>query len=242
MFKGFSTEAVGFLKDIRIHNDKEWFEPKKQLYLDELYHPMKELCAEVSKPFMKLPGMLARAGRIYADQGFPPYKKYRESMWIIVKHEAYDWSKTPSLFFEISGEGAVFGLKLTYPTAATMEAFRQKITTDEGDFLKLAKRIERAGITIGGDEYKRPKPCPDPAAERFFRKKSIRMTVTLSEDDPLLYSPELADKVGKTFKKLLPVNELFEELVAQTEAEKLAQKLAASEPEMPKAPDVDFMW
>lgn len=245
MFKGFSKEAIAFLKDIRVNNEKEWFEPRKQLYLDELFHPMKELCAEVSAPFMKLPSMIARAGRIYADPSFPPYKKYRESMWIIVKHEAYDWSKTPSLFFEISGDGAVFGFKITHPSAPVMEAFRQKIVTDDGDFFKLAKRIERSGIVIGGEEYKRPKPCTVPQAERFCKKKSLLMTLTVSESDPLLYSPKLSETVRDTFKKLLPVNELFDEFVAQAEAEKLALKLAAAaqpEPEMPKAPDVDFMW
>lgn len=245
MFNGFSKEAIGFLKDIRVNNEKEWFEPRKKLYLDELFYPMKELCTEISSPFMKLPAMIAKAGRIYADPSFPPYRKYRENLWIIVKHEAYDWSKTPSLFFELSGDGAVFGFKITHPTASVMEAFRHKIVSDDGDFLKLVKRLERSGVVIGGEEYKRPKPCDAQQAERFFRKKALLMTVTVSDDDPLLYSPELAETVKKTFKRLLPVNELFDELVAQAEAEKLALKKAETvtpDPEMPKAPDVDFMW
>ena len=245
MFEGFSREAVDFLAGIREHNEKEWFEEHKDIYLKEVYRPMKELCAEVSKPFMKIDGMMSKAGRIYSDPNFPPYRKYRENMWLIVKHDAWDWSKTPSLFFELSGSGSVFGFKITHPTAATMENFRRKIVTDDDDFLKLAARIEKSGIVIGGDEYKRPKLCDYEKAERFFKKKSLNMTVTLTPDDEMLYSKELSERVVKTFKKLLPVNELFEELVAQAEAEKLTLKLAArtaAEQEMPHAPADDFMW
>ncbi|MBR4554741.1 MAG: DUF2461 family protein [Ruminococcus sp.] len=245
MFKGFSRSATEFMAELRIHNEKEWFEPRKEVYMSELYRPMKELCAVVSGPFMKISGMMAKAGRIYSDPNFPPYRKYRDNMWIVVKHETYDWSKTPSLFFEFSAEGAVFGMKLTYPSAAVMENFRQKIISDEGVFFRQAKSIERAGIKISGDEYKRLKPCPVPEAERFFRLKNISMTVSIPADDDRLYSPELADHIIKVFKKLLPVNELFEELAAQAAAEKLALKTAAlvqQEISMPEAPKEDFMW
>ena len=243
MFSGFSREAVRFLADIRINNNKEWFEAHKQIYLDEVYHPMKELCAEISEPFMKISGMMSKAGRIYSDPNFPPYRKYRENMWILVKHETWDWSKTPSLFFELSGDGALFGLKLTHPAAAVMEKFRQRLTSDGGELIKLIKRLERGGITFGGEEYKRPKPCPDKACERFFRKKSLLMTVTLTADDEALYSRELAGKIIKVFKKLLPLNEMLEGFAAEAAAEKAAAKEAAySEAEMPKAPAEDFMW
>ena len=244
MFSGFSRAAVGFMADIRIHNEKEWFEANKQTYLNEVYHPMKELCEAVSKPFMKIDGMMSKAGRIYSDPNFPPYRKYRENMWLIVKHEAWDWSKTPSMFFELSGDGAVFGLKLTHPTAAVMEKFRRRIVSDDGKLLSQLKRIERAGIVLGGDEYKRPKPCEVRAAERFFKKKSLTLTVTLPAESELLYSDKLPKQIIAVFKKVLPINELFEELAAEADAEKQAVKAAALEEAsaMPHAPAEDFMW
>lgn len=246
MFEGFSEEAFGFLTDVRANcNNKEWFEASKQIYLNKLFYPMKELCSEVSAPFMKIGGMMSKTGRIYSDPNFPPYKKYRDTMWFIVKHEAYDWSKTPSLFFELSAEGAVFGVKITHPAAPVMEKFRQRLISDNGELLNLLGQLERAGFTAGGEEYKRPRPCPEKSAERYFQFRSFRMTETLGSDNELLYSSALAEKLIKVFEKLLPVNELFEAFASEAEAEKLAAKAAASQPPetgMPKAPDVDFMW
>ncbi len=240
MFKGFNRKAIEFMAELNAHNDKEWFEPRKQIYLDELYQPMKQLCDETAKPFLKIDGMMCKTGRIYSDPNYPPYRKYRENMWFIVKHEAWDWSKTPSLFFELSADGAVFGFKITHPSAPVMEKFRRQLVSDEA-LLKQIKSAERMGMALGGDDYKRPKPCDDSKLERFFLKKSLKLTVTLSADDEALYSPELPEMIIKAFKKLLPINELFEEFVREADAEKLAAKQAALE-EMPKAPSEDFMW
>ena len=245
MFSGFSKQAVGFMADIRIHNEKEWFEAHKQIYLDQLYHPMKELCKEVSEPFMKIDGMMSKAGRIYSDPNFPPYRKYRENMWFIVKHFAYDWSKTPSLFFELSADGAVFGFKITHPAAPVMDKFRTMLVSDGGELIKLIMRLERSGLTVGGEEYMRPKPCPDSAAEPYYQKRALSITKTVPADSELLYSPELSRQVSAVFKKLLPLNELFEEFVSQTDAEKQADKqnvMQEDVPEMPPAPKEDFMW
>ena len=245
MFTGFSEEAIAFLRDIRIHDDKDWFETHKKTYTDKLYHPMKELCAEVAAPFSKKYFMMSKTGRIYTDPNYPPYRKYRDNMWFVVRHEAWDWSKTPSLFFDLTGDGAVLGFKITHPAAPVMEKFRQRIVSDGGEFFKLVKKLERAGMVIVGDEYKRQKPCESDEARRFYQKKALSITMTLPADSDILYKPELAKYIGKVFRQLLPVNDMFDEFALQADAEKLAAKAAASEPsapEMPKAPDRDFMW
>ena len=243
MFKGFSKEAVRFMADIIENNNKEWFEAHKKIYLEEVYKPMKMLCEEVSRPFMKIDGMMSKAGRIYSDPSFPPYRKYRDNMYLIVKHECLDWSKTPSLFLEFSADGALLGLRLTHPAAGVMEKFRQTLAADDGELPGLLKRLERSGFILGGDDYKRPKPCPDEKLERYFLKRSLQLTVTVPSEDELLYSPELAKKVIGSFRKLLPLNEMFERFVAESDAEKAAAKEAAfAEASMPKAPVEDFMW
>ena len=231
------------MADIRENNEKEWFEAHKQIYLDEVYRPMKELCEAVSKPFMSISGMMAKAGRIYSDPSFPPYKRYRDNMYLIVKHETYDWSRTPSMFFELSGDGALTGLKLTHPAAPVMEKFRNRLVSDGGELLKTLKRIERAGFVVSGDDYKRPKPCPQKGCERYYNKRSLQLTLLIPADDSILYSPELAEKLIGLFNKLLPLNELLEDFASEAEREKAAAKEQAfAEAAMPKAPAEDFMW
>lgn len=47
MFQGFYEETIQFLWELRLNNQRPWFQAHKQEYLDYLYHPMKELGAEV---------------------------------------------------------------------------------------------------------------------------------------------------------------------------------------------------
>ncbi|MBQ4095168.1 MAG: DUF2461 family protein [Oscillospiraceae bacterium] len=245
MFKGFSKEALEFLCGIRDNNNKEWFEANKQIYLDAVYHPMKELCEELYKPFSDIPTMMAKAGRIYRDEFYPPYKKYREDMWIVVRHEAFYWSRTPSLFFELSGDGATFGFRIAKPEAGVMELFRKRITEAPDYFMGFVRILEEDfGVTFGGDEYKRPKPCSVEGAERFFNKKGLTAFVTVTNKREL-FGTKLVKHVSEVFDALFPLNEMFHDIVGEYQIEKakqLAEASLRSEPEMPKAPQTEFMW
>ncbi|HOC32581.1 MAG TPA: DUF2461 family protein [Ruminococcus flavefaciens] len=102
MFQGFSQEALDFLLGIRLNNSKEWFEPRKIIYTEKIFEPMKALAEELFVPFQDTEGMMYKAGRIYRDANFPPYLHYRDTMWIYVRYDAWYWNKTPTLFFELS--------------------------------------------------------------------------------------------------------------------------------------------
>jgi uncharacterized protein (DUF2461 family) len=51
MFQGFSEKTVRFLWGIRLNNEKAWFEAHRQDYLNDLYHPLRELAREVYDAF-----------------------------------------------------------------------------------------------------------------------------------------------------------------------------------------------
>lgn len=52
-FNGFSQQGLNFLQQVRIENDKEWFEANRGVYDSELLTPFRSLVAELS------PAMLA---------------------------------------------------------------------------------------------------------------------------------------------------------------------------------------
>ena len=244
MFSGFSKEALDFLLGIKFNNNKEWFEERKSVYTEKVYEPLKELGDEIYAPFADIEGMMYKVGRIYRDESFPPYLHYRDTMWIYVRYEAYWWNKTPTLYFELSPEGAEFGFRISKPEAAVMERFRAQLTEDCKPFLEMVNELEeKHGITIGGDEYKRKKPCTVPEAERFFLKKSLSAYFRVSGRE--LYSRKLADHVIKVFKAVQPMNDYFHELVQIEELSKAIVREDKPDEEpinMVKAPDVDFMW
>ena len=246
MFEGFSQEALDFLLGIKLNNNKEWFEPRKQIYTDKIFEPMKALGEELFAPFSETEGMMYKVGRIYRDENFPPYLHYRDTMWIYVRYEAWYWNKTPTLYFELSPEGAEFGFRIAKPEAAVMERFRSQLSEDCKPFLNMIDELEKKfGLTVGGEEYKRKKPCNVPEAERFFLKKGLSVYTKVS-DMKELCSHALAEHAAEVFSQVTPLNDFFHELV---EIEELAKALAKEdipqpEPEvnMVKAPDVEFMW
>ena len=245
MFNGFSQEALDFLMEIRLNNNKEWFEPRKKIYTECIQTPLKELGEELFQPFADTEDMMYKVGRIYRDANFPPYLHYRDVMWIYVRYNAMWWSKTPTLYFELSPEGAEFGFRIAKPDAAIMERFRSQLTEDPKPFLELIGRLKNDfGVTVGGEEYKRKKPCTVLEAEEFFRKKGLEVYLR-SKVPKELFSRKIADRTAELFRALQPLNDYFHEIV---EVEELAKALMKEDvpdepaPEMVKAPTQDFMW
>ena len=246
MFQGFSRDALDFLLGIRLNNDREWFEPRKQTYVDKIYEPLKELGAELFEPFSDVEGMMYKVGRIYRDEKFPPYLHYRDTMWIYVRYEAFWWSKTPTLFFELSPEGAEYGFRISKPDASLMERFRAQLSEAPENFLAMIDDLENNhGAVVGGDEYKRRKKCDDPNVERFFQKKGL--SVSIKTNDPeILFTEKLTERINELFKALVPLNGYFHELAEIDALSKALEKESAVDPEpvinLVEAPKVDFMW
>lgn len=246
MFEGFSKEAFDFLFGIRMNNNKEWFEPRKKIYTQHIYEPLKALAQELFKPFENT-GMISKAGRIYRDESYPPYLHYRDTLWIYIRYNAWDWSKTPTLYFEISPKGAEFGFRISKPAAAVMEHFRCDIADNPTYFTELIQMLRNNNIEIGGEEYKRKKKCTVPEAEELFLKKGLsayRKITDLSE----LNKPELAEEIIEVFRLTMPLNDYFHGVVNKVEADKIKEKLELLSTEETtdlsgvKAPDVEFMW
>ena len=235
MFKGFSNETFEFLSGIRENNNKEWFEEHKQIYTEKVFQPLKDLSSDIFKPFENT-GMICKTGRIYRDANFPPFLHYRDILWIYVRYDAVYWNKTPSLFFEISPEGAHYGFAIPKPDAKVMERFRENLTENPDDFLNIISKIKRKKITLGGDEYKRSKPCTVPQAEEFFIKKGLSASVRISPSQVL--ETDLPKDVIRVFKAVSPLNEYFHNIVQNVEN----KKITPVEEITVKAPDTEFMW
>lgn len=206
MFEGFRPETIDFLWGIRFNNEKPWFEAHKQEYLDFLYDPMKELAEAVYEPFRAEPGMALHVSRIYRDARYAHGRPYKDSLWFSIRHdsEAY-WAEKPCLYFDLNPEGYSYGFGVIYPKAAAMETFRQDIAARPDAFLELVQKTEAAtGMAVGGDCYKRKKPCGDQRLDSYFQLKNILCNREVPVDQGL-YEPALAERVRDALTGLLPL-------------------------------------
>ena len=210
MFTGFTPETVDFLWGIRMNNNKEWFTANKKQYTDHLYHPMKELGAELFEPFLDKPGNVLKVSRIYRDARMHPPEPYKESLWICIRQDVEWWAENPCLYFEINPEGAHYGFFLWKMRTSAMEDFRRHITAYPDEFLELIRSTEEAvGQPITAELYKRPKPTDNPDLAPFFAWKGQIACVRSLEPGDALFGPDLKNEVADFFQKLTPLYEYF---------------------------------
>ena len=76
-FNGFSQQGLNFLQQVRIENDKEWFEANRDVYDRELLTPFRSLVAELSPAMLAIdplfetrPAIGKTLSRIHRDTRF----------------------------------------------------------------------------------------------------------------------------------------------------------------------------
>ena len=205
-FQGFSPETIDFLWGLRFNNNREWFEPHKRQYVETLYEPMKALAAALYPGVQQdFPALECKVSRIYRDQRLHPPVPYKESLWICFRTSDRPWGEQPVLFFELTPDDYSFGFLFWFARPYQMEQLRKQLIAEPAPFLKLVDELEKDGVLrLSGQEYKKSKPCPDPALERFFAMKNLAAYVNRSIDERL-YSPALAGEIRDTFEALKPM-------------------------------------
>ena len=123
------------------------------------------------------------------------------------------WRQHPALFFELRPEGASYGFLLWQPRPDTMERFRRDLAARPDCFPALLRKAQAdSGLQLTAAEYRRPKPCPDPALAPYFSWKSDLEAVAEVPAGPALFSPDLAGQVRAALETWLPVSTYFYQL------------------------------
>ena len=117
MFEGFSVSTIDFMWNLRLNNEKPWFEAHKEEYLRDFLNPMKTLGREVFDRVIADfggHGFIHKVSRIYRDarrvRGGEPY---RDHLWFSIERPSEEWTSTPVFWFELSPENWSYGLVLS---------------------------------------------------------------------------------------------------------------------------------
>ncbi len=215
-FPGFRPEALQFLRDLREHNDREWFKPRKATYDDELLWPARCLVADVA-------GEAARTGlplsadpakgifRIYRDTRFSknkaPYKTHVGLVWARPGHKGGDQG---ALYAHIEPDGCFLGAGFWAPEPAQLRRFRERIAGDPAGWLATVAEVEGAGLALGGRESlkRMPRGYEDLARSdvaEALRWKGAVATQAVAEAEVM--RPEFAHRVAAFGRAALPLLE-----------------------------------
>jgi uncharacterized protein (TIGR02453 family) len=214
-FAGFSRDAIQFLVDLALHNERTWFQPRKGEYERLLKEPLESLCAALGERFE------ARGMPFRSDPARSPFRIYRD-----VRFSA---DKTPykthiSASFPWAGDGGGVGAYfhfqpgemfagggMWHPEPAQLAAWRGAVDGDPASVkaaLEGPEFVSTFGHVTGGSLKRVPTgfPADHPGAD-LLKLKDVTFGRALSDDDVL--SPDLPDLLTSTFAASIPLLSLL---------------------------------
>lgn len=213
MFKGFSQQTIDFMWNIRLNNNKPWFEEHKSEYINDLLTPMKELAQDV---FEKISskyenhGFNFKVSRIYKDaRRARGDGRYKENLWFTIEKPSEIWTNTPVFWFELTPENWHYGLGFYHAKPETMAKLRSCIDQNPKEFEKLIKSLEKQNeFVLEGEEYKRKKIPPTEEISVWYNKKSFSL-IHFQKNSDELFSPELVSRLVNGYEFLMPFYNYF---------------------------------
>ncbi|HHB1427805.1 TPA: DUF2461 domain-containing protein [Serratia odorifera] len=211
-FNGFSQQGLNFLQQVRVENDKDWFEAQRDVYERELLTPFRTLVNDLAPAMLMIdpqfeirPAIGKTLSRIHRDTRFSHDKsRYRSRMWLTFKRPSKDWKDAPVYFFEIGPDLLRYGLGYYSANKQTMDLFRHTLRRQPQQFLEVAACCQPP-FELVGERYKRLL-VKDLAAEisTWYHRKSFAVMVSDNQVEKL-FSANMVPLLIDAFQQLEPL-------------------------------------
>ena len=199
--------------NLRLNNNKPWFEAHKDEFIRDFQNPMKALGREVydrvAADFGER-GFIHKVSRVYKDaRRVRDGEPYRANLWFSIERPAEEWTSTPVFWFELAPESWSYGLGYYAARAETMAKLRARIDKNPKAFERLIAPLgAQDEFMLDGPEYARKKQAPTTKTAAWYNKKSFSLIHT-QPNGRELFSPELADRLVKGYTFLMPLYDYF---------------------------------
>jgi uncharacterized protein (TIGR02453 family) len=219
-FRGFTREAMQFLVDLGLNNDRNWFQPRKAEYERLLKEPLEALCVDLAAEFERR-GVPLQSDpkkspfRIYRDVRFSkdksPYKTNIAASfpWVGETEATSDGEseRHGGGYFHMSPEGSWIGGGMWHPEPARLAAFRRMVDQEPDNTLaalndkKFLARFE----PVHGDSLKRVPQgySPDHPNADLLKLKDVTFGRELTTKEA--FSKELPSFIADDFAVAMPV-------------------------------------
>ena len=224
-FSGFKPDAIRFLLELSVNNDRTWFQPRKQEYEQLLKEPLEALCdalaAELAARHLPLEADPARSPfRIYRDVRFSkdksPYKTHVSASFPWKSGAAGGPPHGVGGYFHFQPDEYYVGGGMWHPERPRLEAWRALVGSDAA---RVHAAIDAPAFLAAFGEVEGERlvrvptgwPSDHPEAE-LLRLKDVTFGRRLTEDEAL--SPKLPAILADAFAAASPVMELLAGLPA----------------------------
>lgn len=211
-FPGFSKAGIGFLRDLKENNDREWFTPRKTTFEAEVKLPMIELVRAVHGEMMRFaPQYVGDAAkcifRIYRDTRFSKDKTpYKTHIAAWMKHASSGKESGAGFYFSVSPETIEVAAGVHSPDPATLLTLRQKISDDYEAFEETISSAKFKKLTDGlmTESLSRAPKGFDPEHPAIDRIKLKHFVAFAQLDPALATTPKLLPEIVKRLEVMAP--------------------------------------
>ena len=179
----FPAGTLAFLADLRRHNQRRWFQPRKHMYEESVKAPMTEAVHRIGEALRRFaPEMVADPKislyRIYRDTRFSPDKSpYKTHAAAVFPYRGLPKNSGPGLYFHISPEEVLIGGGMYMPEPEALRAVRAAIASSPREFIRIveSKQFRKAFGELEGEQLKAmPKGySADHPAAQYLRYKQF---------------------------------------------------------------------
>ncbi|MEK6698805.1 MAG: DUF2461 domain-containing protein [Nitrospirota bacterium] len=224
-FQGFSHRSIAFLRALKAHNDKLWFDAHWHEYNAQLLAPMQNLVSDLGEIMLGIdplfevrPAVNKTISRIYRDTRFSRDKSpFRTAMWFTFKRPGEGWQDAPAYFFELTPNAYRYGMGFYHASRDTMDKLREIIDANPKVFLKaISFYSKQKDFVVEGEMYKRIlKPGLPADLHAWYQRKSFYL-VCNRKNDQTLFSGTLIRDIKSGYKRLAPLYYFMRNVASKT--------------------------
>jgi len=209
----FRPQALTFLRNLKRHNDRDWFQPRKAVYEAELKEPMLAIIRKVTDAMMDFAPHFIRPAekclfRIYRDTRFSnnklPYKTHIGAWWA---HENLEKTSGAGYYFHIAASEVIIAAGAYMPEKDQLAQIRHWLLDNHAEFRALLKKpaVKRTFSEFEGNALTRPPkgfPADHPALD-LIRCRQWGLAATLPAKAAL--EKNFAATVARHFRIAAPI-------------------------------------
>jgi uncharacterized protein (TIGR02453 family) len=214
----FTPALFVFLEELRLHNDRDWFERNRERYLRDVRDPMLRFVADVAPVLRKVaPRLVADPRpvggslfRIHRDTRFSKDKTpYKTNVAASFRHEQGRDVHGPGLYVSLAPGEVEVGGGVWHPEPEALRLIRRSVVEQPAAWRRALAAPGMNRVTWWGESLTRtPRGFPaDHPLDELLRRKDFAAGMELTEADAL--SPRLLERCAETWRALGPAMRLM---------------------------------
>lgn len=221
---GFTADSLKFLRNLKRHNDRAWFQPRKEQFENVVRLPMLQLCERINEGLIRFaPDYVSEPSkavfRIYRDTRFSNNKApYKTHVAAVFSHRTMPRNYGAGFYFQVSTEKTGIGGGIYRPQPELLKRLRSHIAARHETYQNVMNRIRRKKIAgeFEGEPISRvPKGwSPDHEAAELLKCRSFFF---YSVNDPeAALDAGFAKEIIRRFEVIAPFVKLLDEPLTGT--------------------------